>query len=148
MKKIIHPIAGSIAMLAIFAFWVSTAVSELFGSYETIAQVKSWIPWGFTILIPALAATGGTGAMMARGARAKRTKAKQLRMPVIAANGIIVLVPSAFYLAWKAQNGEFDTLFYGVQAIELAAGALNLFLMGLNMRDGLALTGRIAVQNT
>ncbi len=147
MKKTIHPIAGTIAMLTIFTFWSSTVVSELFGSYETITLVKSWIPWGFTILIPALAVTGGTGAMMAKGARAKRILAKQRRMPIIAANGIIVLVPAAFYLAWKAQNGEFDTVFYGVQALELTAGALNLFLMGLNMRDGLTLTGRIAARH-
>jgi len=30
-----------------------------------------------------------------------------------------------------------------VQAIELIAGAINLTLMGLNMRDGLRMAGRL-----
>ena len=38
--------------------------------------------------------------------------------------------------------GEFDTAFYAVQALELAAGATNIMLLGLNMRDGLKMTGR------
>ena len=63
-------------------------------------------------------------------------------MPVIALNGLLVLLPSAFYLNAKAQAGEFDALFYGVQALELLAGAINLTLMGLNLRDGLRLAGR------
>ena len=31
----------------------------------------------------------------------------------------------------------------GLQALELAAGAANLSLMGLNIRDGLKLSGRL-----
>jgi len=33
--------------------------------------------------------------------------------------------------------------FYAVQALELAAGPVNIALLGLNMRDGLKLTGRL-----
>jgi hypothetical protein len=58
-------------------------------------------------------------------------------MPLIAANGVLVLIPSALFLAFKARAGEFDTSFYAVQALELAAGAANIALLGLNMRDGL-----------
>jgi hypothetical protein len=63
-------------------------------------------------------------------------------MPLIAANGLLVLIPSALFLAAKARAGEFDTTFYAVQALELAAGATNLILLGLNMRDGFKLSGR------
>ena len=35
-----------------------------------------------------------------------------------------------------------DTLSAAVQAIELAAGAINLTLLGLNMRDGLKMTAK------
>ena len=63
-------------------------------------------------------------------------------MPFIAANGILVLIPSALFLASKAKAAQFDAAFYLVQAIELAAGAANLALLALNMRDGLKMTGR------
>jgi hypothetical protein len=61
-------------------------------------------------------------------------------MPIIAANGIFILIPAALYLATLASRGEFGTVFYAVQAIELLAGAVNLTLMALNIRDGFRLT--------
>jgi hypothetical protein len=73
-----------------------------------------------------------------------RVLKKKHRMPFIAGNGILILVPAALYLAALASRGEFGNVFYGVQAIELVAGAINLMLMGLNIRDGLRLTGRFA----
>ncbi len=50
-------------------------------------------------------------------------------------------MPSALFLASKASAGEFDTNFYLAQALELAAGAANITLLSLNMRDGLKLKG-------
>ena len=146
MKKLVHPVAGAIALLTIASFWFSTLISELSGSMEAVVAVKTAIPWGFLLLIPALAAAGGTGVSLA-GGRAKGLAATKLRrMPVIAANGLLILVPSALFLAWKASAGEFDAAFYGVQAIELVAGAANLVLLGLNMRDGLRMTGRLRIR--
>ena len=146
MKKLVHPVAGAIALLTIASFWFSTLISELSGSVEAVVAVKTAIPWGFLLLIPALAAAGGTGFSLA-GGRAKGLAATKLkRMPVIAANGLLILVPSALFLAWKASAGEFDAAFYGVQAIELVAGAANLVLLGLNMRDGLRMTGRLRIR--
>lgn len=142
MKKLIHPIAGAVAILTIATFWLSTAFSELIGSHEAIVAVKTAIPWGFLLLIPALAATGGTGFSLAKGRKAGLISTKLKRMPLIAANGLLVLIPSALFLASKANAGEFDTAFYLVQALELIAGAANLVLLGLNMRDGLRMTGR------
>ena len=63
-------------------------------------------------------------------------------MPIIAANGILVLAPAAMFLAAKAAADEFDASFCAVQAIELLAGPVNFALLGFNMRDGLKLTGR------
>ncbi|MFP3758595.1 hypothetical protein SB751_32450, partial [Cupriavidus sp. SIMBA_020] len=59
--------------------------------------------------------------------------AKIRRTQLIAANGILVLMPAAFFLATKAKGGEFDAVFYSVQALELFAGAANIALLGLNM---------------
>ena len=65
------------------------------------------------------------------------------RMPIIAANGLLVLIPAALFLSWKAATDEFDSAFYAVQALELVAGAVNFTLLALNMRDGLRMTGRL-----
>lgn len=143
MKKIIHPIAGVVAMLTIATFWLSTALSELIGSTATIIAVKSTIPWGFLLLVPTLAATGGSGLALAKGARRGLIGTKLKRMPIIAANGLLILIPAALYLASKAKAGQFDGMFYTVQVLELLAGPVNLVLLGLNMRDGLRLTGKI-----
>jgi hypothetical protein len=142
MIKIIHPVAGVLALLTIATFWLSTALAELFASHAVVTAVKTAIPWGFLLLIPALAAAGGSGFALAKGRRAGLVGAKLKRMPIIAANGILVLIPSALFLASKARAAEFDAAFYAVQALELAAGAVNITLLGLNVRDGLKLKGR------
>ena len=139
MIKIAHPLAGALALLMIATFWLSTAVSELLGEEALIVTVKTAIPWGFLVLIPALAAAGGTGFKLAGGYRAGLVGAKAKRMPFIALNGILVLVPAALFLAYKADLGALDTSFYWVQGLELVTGAVNLTLLSLNMRDGLKL---------
>jgi ferredoxin-NADP reductase len=140
MLRIIHPVAGALALLTIAIFWLSTALSEIFASEATVIAVKTAIPWGFLLLVPALAATGGSGFALAKGQQRGLLGAKFRRMPFIAGNGILILIPSALFLASKARAGEFDAAFYTVQALELVAGAANLTLLGLNMRDGLKLT--------
>jgi hypothetical protein len=132
---------GGVALLTIAAFWLSTVVSELSGSQALVTSVKTTIPWGFLLLVPALAAAGGTGVLTAKGSRVGLVGTKFRRMPFIAGNGVLVLIPSALFLASKASAGAFDASFYLVQALELIAGAANFTLLGLNMRDGLRLRG-------
>ena len=143
MKTIIHPLAGVLATLTIATFWLSTAISELAGTPGTVVLVKTAIPWGFVLLIPALMATGASGLSLSRGRRGGLIGVKLRRMPIIAANGLVVLVPAALFLAAKARAGAFDGTFYAVQAIELMAGAANLFLLSLSLRDGFRLSGRL-----
>jgi hypothetical protein len=64
-------------------------------------------------------------------------------MPLIAASGILVFIPSALFLAFKARADEVDTGFYALQALELAAGAANIAMLALNIRGGLKITGRL-----
>ncbi len=148
MKTKIHALAGVIAFLTILTFWVSTAYTELFGTPENIATVKSMVLNGMFVLIPAMIIAGGSG--MALGGKRVDAKAaaKKKRMPFIASNGLLILVPAAFYLESKAAHGAFDTQFYLVQVVELMAGAVNLTLLGLNIRDGLTMTGRISEGTT
>jgi hypothetical protein len=63
-------------------------------------------------------------------------------MKLAAVNGILVLLPSAFVLARMANAGQFDGGFYALQSLELVAGAVNIALLTLNMRDGLRLSGK------
>jgi hypothetical protein len=143
MKRNAHRIAGGLAFLIIAVFWTATVASELMGTAVIIATVKTAILWAMAILIPALMITGGSGFSLARKRRGLLLDRKRRRMPIIAANGILVLLPSAIYLANKAQSGEFDTMFYAVQSLELIVGAVNLTLIGKNIRDGMRMTGRI-----
>lgn len=142
MLKVIHPLAGVIAIVTIATFWTSTAFSELSGSRELVVSVKSAIPWGFLLLVPALAIAGGSGFALAKGRSGGIISAKIKRMPIIAANGLLVLIPAALFLASKARAGEFDSSFYVVQAVELLAGPVNIALLGLNMRYGFKMSGR------
>lgn len=142
MLRYVHPIAGAIAFLTILTFWIATVASELFGTAAAVAVVKQAIPWGFLILVPSLAITGASGFRMAGASPDPRIVSKKRRMPIVAGNGLLILIPAALYLAALASRGDFGSLFYAVQAIELIAGAINLTLMSLNIRDGLRLMGR------
>lgn len=139
MKARVHASAGILAMLTIATFWLSTLISELFMSPVTVAWVKQQIVSGLFVLIPLLAITGASGFALGGKSNHFLICRKRHRMPFIALNGLLILVPAALYLSWKARNGEMDGSFYTVQALELIAGATNLVLMGLNARDGIRL---------
>ncbi|QWC56546.1 hypothetical protein F7D01_05065 [Erythrobacter sp. 3-20A1M] len=136
MLKAIHPLAGALALFLIGGFWLSTVTVELIGTLDQIASVKMAIPWFFLVLVPAMMAAGGSGQRLAAGFRNPRIATKRRRMIAIASNGILILMPSAIFLALEAGEGAFDRSFYVVQTIELVAGAVNIALLGLNMRDG------------
>lgn len=97
---------------------------------------------GLFILVPAIATTGGNGVYLSRSHQGRLVDPKKKRMPFIAANGLLVLIPCAIVLNRWAVVGQFDTAFYAVQALESLAGAVNLALMGLNIRDGMKMSGR------
>lgn len=137
-----HAVASLVAFALVATFWTSTVFSELFASPAAVATVKGAILWGMLVLVPAIALAGASGFRLGGHSRAPIVAAKRRRMPFIALNGIVILVPAAFFLAARAHSGQFDSAFYAVQMLELAAGAVNLTLMGLNVRDGFAMTRR------
>lgn len=142
MRKTIHAVAGAGALLLVATFWLSTVASELSGSETAVVAVKTTIPWALPVMVLLMAAAGGTGFSMAPKVRVGRIGAKRRRMPFIALNGILVLIPCALFLGWRAAAGQFDATFYAVQALELVAGAINITLLSLNMRDGIATARR------
>lgn len=146
MKAKLHGFFGAVALLCIATFWVSTVVSEAFLDLASVTLVKNAILTGMWLLIPAMAATGGSGFSLARTRRGRIVEVKARRMKLVAANGVLVLLPSAFVLASWANAGRFDGAFYALQALELLAGAANITLLTLNLRDGLRLAGRLSVR--
>lgn len=143
MKSKLHGFFGAVALLCIATFWVSTIVSELFLDPATVVAVKNAVLAGMWLLIPAMAATGGSGFSLARTRRGRLVDVKARRMRFVAANGLLVLLPSAWVLASWANAGRFEGVFYALQGVELVAGAINFTLLALNMRDGLRLAGRL-----
>ena len=143
MKTTIHAIAGITAFLLILTFFTSTVAVEMSGSAAAISYVKQWIVYGLFVLIPAIAITGVFGALLDKKATNKLIGIKKRRMPIITANGLLVLLPAALYLNHLAQTGDFGTGFYLAQTAEFIAGSVNLLLMGMNIRDGLLISGRI-----
>jgi hypothetical protein len=139
----IHAIAGTVAFAIILSFMSSSLLVEYLGDNALISRVKEAIAWSLLALVPAIMATGVSGyAMVGRPTRGPLLS-KFRRMQFIAANGILVLAPAALFLAWKAGQGAFDSTFIAIQAAEFAAGSINLILIGLNIRDGLRMSGRL-----
>lgn len=140
MKARIHAVAGALALALVVTFLLSTLVSELALDHAAVVTVKNAILYGIFALIPLIATTGGSGLSLASGRSGPLIGSKKRRMRFIAANGAFVMLPSAIFLSLKASAGAFDTVFYAVQVIELAGGAMQFCLLGLNMRDGLKMT--------
>ncbi len=141
-KRTIHAIGAFAVFGFIASFWVATAWAELFRSAADIAAVKQAIVHALAVFVPLIAAVGASGFSLGGRGQHPKLLAKRRRMPFIAMNGLLVMLPSAFFLNFKAQAGEFDAAFAAVQALELLAGAVNLTLVSLNIRDGLAMSRR------
>ncbi len=136
MLRKIHPSAGFVGLLTIVVFWASTVAVEAFGGPQAILAVKTGILWGMIVLIPALAAAGASGLRLAGPATQGLAGAKKRRMPFIAANGILILIPCAVFLQRLAAAGDFGTAFYAVQAIEVASGAVRTSMRPHRTRCG------------
>ena len=134
----------SLTFSMLFAVLVVYVVMVLaLGSLITPFIILFSLPLAAIGAFPALALTGATGFDRAGKRRGGVIGAKARRMPWIVANGLLILVPSAIFLAMRAGDGRLDLVFYAVQAVELTFGAINLTLLGLSLRDGLRLTGRL-----
>jgi hypothetical protein len=133
---IVHATSGGLALGLISLFFLGTVGSELFGTTEQVVWVKTWILNLIPVLVVLMAGAGALGNLAARGWDASEVRRKKIRMAVIAANGLLVLIPCAYVLKQWAVAGDFGTRFHVLQALELAAGAANITLLSLNVRDG------------
>jgi CDGSH-type Zn-finger protein len=144
MKKYSHAIAGVIGFICILTFVASTLYAGLFGDPAAYAAIKSSIfRWVF-LLIAALLVAGGTGVNLLGKRQEVLALSKQKRGPIGFMTSLLVLLPCAYFLSKWVAAGSFGTLFNVVQTLELLASGLVIAMIGLNIRDGMALTGRIA----
>lgn len=146
MKPMAHAVVGATAMTIIAIFWISTLFSELLLDHSAVAAVKQAIVCSLFLLVPCMAATGGSGFALSKNRKSAILDKKKKRMAIIGANGLLLMIPMAIFLNSKAGAGEFDVVFYAVQIVELIVGAVQLFLMSMNFRDGLGLTGKLRMK--
>ncbi|MCH9684660.1 MAG: CDGSH iron-sulfur domain-containing protein [Deltaproteobacteria bacterium] len=146
MKSKVHAIAGVLGFFCVLTFWTSTALSELLASHATVAVVKDLVFKGMFILIPALLVAGASGMSLLGKRTDSLAVVKQKRGPIAFMTSLFVLLPSSYFLSSWASEGALDGWFYGVQAVELAGSTVCLVMIGLNIRDGLALRGRIGAR--
>lgn len=142
MLSKIHAAFGAAALLIIAIFLTATITTLVIGDKYLIAMAKLGIAWGLLALIPMLILTGFSGNHLGQNMRGALIGAKQKRMKIIAFNGLIFLVPSALILLPLAMQGQGGPLYWAIQSIELLAGATNITLLGLNMREGLRFSRR------
>lgn len=140
MKTIIHAGAGTLAMILIAGFLTATLICEFLLDATAILAVKKAILAGLCLLIPMLAIAGGSGFSLAQGRHSPAIKRKRGRMKIIAANGLLILLPLAILLYFRAAAGLFDGVFYAMQTLEVLAGSAQLTLLALNFLDGRKMT--------
>lgn len=137
IKRILHRVTGLLSLIIILIFIISSVYVELNGNIIFIQKVKSLIVCpGLFILIPCLIITGAVGFRLAGQSKNVHILKKKKRMPFIALNGVIILIPCALYLRYLSMQ-PLDSTFYLVQTLEICAGLINCVLIILNIRDGI-----------
>lgn len=137
--KNVHRIAGGVALLMIMTFFLSSVIADLFGSYETITLVKQAILQWVALLVLSMMAVGISGKKLYPVTPKGIFAVKSTRMKIAAFNGVVILLPAAYFLAAWSAEGLFDTRYWSLQIIELIAGATNAAMISLNIRDGIRL---------
>ena len=138
----IHLAAAAGALAVISAFLVSSTDIELIGDPGEVRSLRHAILLALPLLIGCLAASALTGRRLAGRSRAPVVRRKQRRMQMVAALGLVMLVPCAVALNYLAGSATADSLAGVLEITELLAGAVNLALLALNFRDGRGMTRR------
>lgn len=138
----IHLSATVIATLTIAFFFVSSATAEIIGDETIIKDVKEVILFSLPVMIVTMPVLGITGNKLANNSKSPIVEGKMRRMKLIAANGL-VLTLLACLLYYRSHYVAIDSVFLKMQLGELAFGFVNLFLIGMNIKGGLQLSGRL-----
>jgi len=143
MKNTMHAAAGVLGFVLVATLAAGTVVSWATGAPDTIATVKAFNFWSMFPLLVMLAGAGATGMSLLGKRKDPVALTKQLRGPRAFMTNLLVVLPVAWFLKDWSSMGDFDTTYYVLQGAELLAQGFCLVQIGLNIRDGLALRGRV-----
>lgn len=139
---IVHLVATAVATVTISAFFSFSLIAEFIGEDMLIRQVKTAILYCLPVHMVAMPMLAKSGNKLAGHSKNPIIVRKMRRMKLIAFNGLM-LISLAIYLYYRATYAAIDGTFMSVQIVELCFGAFNLGLIGLNIKDGLKLSGRL-----
>jgi len=138
----IHVIATIIAAITIASFFISSLAAEINGSETAIREVKKVILFSLPVLLIAMPALGATGNMLAGKSQNPIVLAKKRKMKFVLINGL-TLISLACFLYYRSHYQTIDGIFFAAQLTEFAFGLTNLTLIGLNIKSGFQLSGRL-----
>ena len=138
----IHLIATMVAVLTIATFFISSVVAELSGDETLIRKVKESIFFSLPLLLVAMPVLGVSGSKLGGASKNPTVLAKQRIMKFIILNGLI-LTGLASFLYYRSNYQSIDMVFLSAQFAEFFFGLANLTLIGLNIKSGLKLSGRL-----
>ncbi len=141
----IHIIATVCAMLTISTFFILSLKVELSGDLNGIKSVKQGILYALPLLIIAMPTLAISGNYLAGGSKNPIVIKKKRRMKIITVNGII-LICLAIFLYYQSHFRSTNNVFLFVQITELVFGLGNLILIGLNVKTGLILSGKLRLE--
>ena len=138
----IHIIATIIAAITIASFFISSLAAEINGSETAIREVKEGILYSLPVLLIAMPALGATGNILAGKSQNPIVLAKKRRMKFVFVNGL-TLISLACFLYYRSHYQTIDGVFLAAQIAEFVLGLTNLTLIGLNIKSGFQLSGRL-----
>lgn len=138
----IHKLSGILALIVIISFFISSLYGEIIGNSDIIIAIKTYIVFTIPVMLILMPTCAITGKKMAGKSKSQVVKSKNMRVKFIALNGII-LIALAVILYKRAINGEIDSGFLTIQIIEFVFGITNIIMLGLMIRDGRILAGKI-----
>lgn len=139
---IVHIVASVIAALTIGTFFTISLRAEIIADDPLIKSVKTGILYALPILLLVMPSLAITGKKLSGSSKHPIILEKQKRMNMIMINGMI-LISLVIFLYYRANYVAIDTTFFYFQIAELLFGLSNLTLIGLNIKSGLQLSGRL-----
>ena len=140
MKSAVHAVAGVLGFVLAGSFVVATLAAAFLVTPELRTSLHAGVLGGMLPLLLCLLGAGATGMSLLGTRKAPLGLTKQLRGPRAFMTTLLVLLPTSAVLWYWSST---DAVYYGALALNVVASAFVLLNVGLNIRDGLALRGRI-----
>lgn len=139
---LLHIIATALAVITIGSFFTLSLRAEIIADEALIKATKTGILYALPILLIVMPTLAITGKKLAGKSKSPIVLMKSKRMNLIMVNGIL-LVSLVIFLYYRSNFESIDTVFFYAQIAELFFGLSNLTLIGLNIKSGLQLSGKL-----